>query len=247
MSKEIQYTFIEQFYTTNKKTYEPILCECLNKSKTMTTLKGGNFELIKEQSDSQPDVVSLNSGYTIDFKLMIAESLKEFQNITAPVIYEIAPGCNIIGAQKSLTKKVLLLWNCCRNMNETRLTELRQRRDEEAKSVIHFFDKLLLTPKNILIFFPIYFSTVDKTLDVQTQFQSILDELSTTTEYFYQHRQKYCPKFDTFICYLVKISDNREPYFIIAQFTNNGLNYIDTIPMFSLESISNLLADNAFY
>ena len=247
MSKEIQYTFLEQFYTPNKKVYESILCECLNKSEKMTKLTGGNFELIKEQSDSQPDVVSLNSGYTIDFKLMISESLKEFQNITAPVIYEIAPGCNIIGAQKPLTKKVLLLWNCCRYMNEIRLTELRQRRDEEAKSVIHFFDKILLTQKNILIFFPLYFSTVDGTLDAQTQFQRIFDELSTSTEYFYQHRQKYCPEFDTYICYLVKILDTREPYFIIAQLTATGLCYIDTIPMFSLENISNLLTDNTFY
>ena len=49
----------------------------------MIGLCGGNFSLIKDQCNKQPDVIADNSGYEIDFKMMISETLKEFQSRTA--------------------------------------------------------------------------------------------------------------------------------------------------------------------
>ena len=164
MDSLLEYSFLEHFYTSSKDVYETIICECLNKSENMAQLTGGSFSLIKEQSNKQPDVASQVTGYSIDFKMIIAESLKEFQSRTAPIIQEIVPGVKSIIKPPSFKKNVLLLWNCCRNMNEERLEKLRNRRDTESKAVTHFFDKVLLTKKNILLFLPVYFSTVNKSL-----------------------------------------------------------------------------------
>lgn len=247
MSKFLEYSFLEHYYTSDKHTYEKILCECLNKSENMEILTGGKFEPITDQFMKQPDVISQVTGYSIDFKMMISESLKEFQSRTAPIIQEITPGIKSISHQPTLRRKVLLLWNCCRNMTETKLNEHRNLKDGESKAIIHFFDKVLMTDKNILLFLPVYFSTVDKSISSQLQFDYIFEELSSTTNYIYEYRQQHCSSYDTFIVYIVKTTNNREPTFVIAQFTENGLQHIDKIPMFLLDSTSKLLSENTIY
>ena len=88
---------------------------------------------------------------------------------------------------------------------------------------------------------------MDKSLSTQLQFDCIFEELSASTKYVYKYRQQHCLEYDTFIIYIVKTTDNQEPNFIIAQFTADGLKYIDKFPMFSLESTSKLLSKNRFY
>ncbi len=117
----LQYDFFPHYYTSNKDIYEPILCECLNKSKKMIDLCGGKFSLIKNQCNKQPDVIADNSGYEIDFKMMISETLKEFQSRTAPIAQEIAPGVKAFHNPPQLKKKVVLIWNCCRNIHPSQL------------------------------------------------------------------------------------------------------------------------------
>lgn len=243
----LEYRFLEHFYTSNKSIYETILCECLNKSQNIVDLLGGNFSIISDQYDKQPDVVSQDTGYSIDFKLMISESLKEFQSRTAPIVQEIAPGVRSIIKPNPLKREVLLLWNCCKNMTEERLNELRRKKNMESKAVIHFFDKVLLSKKNILLFLPVYFSTVDKSLSTQLQHEYIFEELSVSVNFIYKYRQQFCSNYDTFIIYIVKTTNSKETDFIIAQFTENGLKYIDKIPMFSLNSTAKLQTDNTIF
>ena len=53
-----------------------------------------------------------------------------------------------------------------------------------------------------------------------------------------EYRQQYCSDYDTYIIYITKTTNKKEPDFIIAKFTEPGLKYIDQIPMFSLDSTS---------
>lgn len=240
----LQYDFFPHYYISNKDTYETILCECLNKSERMVELCGGTFSRISDQCNKQPDVVSDNSGYEIDFKMMISETLKEFQSRTAPIVHEIAPGVKALHNPPKLEKKVVLLWNCCRNIDENRLQYLRNQKDMEAKAVTHFFDKVINTHKNILLFMPVFFSTVDQSLSTEMQYYTILKEISTTTVYIHEYRSIHCQGFDTYLVYAVNIPNNKEFTFIIAKYALAGLEIIDAVRFFSLESVQKVATEN---
>lgn len=240
----LQYDFFPHYYIATKDVYETILCECLNTSDKAITLFGGKFSRILNQENKQPDVVVNNTNYELDFKLMISESLKEFQNITSPVVEEIAPGIKCYSNSKTLRSKVILLWNCCRNINEARLQTMRKRGDKEAKAITHFFDKVINQNKNILLFIPVFFSTVDKTLCVDMQYETIFQEISSTTEFIYKFRNNNQSGFDTFIIYVVNIPQDNEFTFVISKFTENGLEFIDKVRFFELESTRKLATEN---
>lgn len=240
----LQYDFFPHYYISNKDTYELILCECLNKSEKMVNLCGGKFTLITNQCNKQPDVISENMGYKIDFKMMISETLKEFQSRTAPIAQEIAPGVKAFHNPPQLKKKVVLIWNCCRNIDDTRLQYLRTQKDMEAKAVTHFFDKVINTDKNILLFIPVFFTTVDQSLPTEMQYETIHSEISATTSYIYDYRNEKSNGYDTFIVYAVNIPDKKEFSMIIAKFTANGLEIIDRVSFFSLESVQKLAIEN---
>lgn len=101
----LKYTVMKNCYIANKTVYEAILCECLNKSVEMLKIGGGEFLLITEQGSGQPDVIVESTGYTIDFKMMISETYKEFMSRTAPVIQEFIPGVRAYSKPPSFRKK----------------------------------------------------------------------------------------------------------------------------------------------
>jgi len=240
----LQYNFFPHYYIETKDVYETILCECLNQSKKTVSLFGGKFSRITNQENKQPDVIADTSGYEIDFKMMISEQLKEFQSRTSPIAQELAPGVKSYSYPPSLKKKVVLLWNCCRNIDDNRLKELRNKRDMESKAVTHFFDKVINQDKNILLFIPVFFSTIDKNLCPEDQFKAIFQEISSTTSFIYEFRNKNKSGFDTFIIYAINIPQNKELSFVISKFTSNGLELIDTVRFFSLATTQQLSLDN---
>ena len=91
MQPVIEYTFLEHYYISPKERYESILCELINHSSAFTKIGGGSFEQIKIQNSSQPDVIVPTSGYSLDFKLMISESLAEFRNLSRPRTHATIP------------------------------------------------------------------------------------------------------------------------------------------------------------
>lgn len=241
----IKYNFLEHFYIADKETYESILCECLNASEVMVSQFGGKFSVITEQSNGEADVKAEQSGYEIDFKLMISESLKEFQKHAAPVIDEIYPGVKCIAPGKHQQKKILLLSNACRDMTEGKLSSLRGMKDMESKAVLHFFEKVLKKNKNILLFVPAYFKTVDTNLTSEQQQKLIINELSVTTRFIVEFREKNCGSFDTYLVYLESVEQVN--YFVIAKFDSDGLLFVDRVRMKDLEIIRSLKEYNEIY
>lgn len=240
----LEYSFLQHFYTADKLTYETILRECLNKSRIMVSLFCGNFSRVTNQSNGESDVIVYDSGYELDFKMMVSQTFKEFQSLSAPKFQEVAPGVKSLILPRQVKQEVSLIWNLCRNINEEKLQQYRTKKDKGEKEITYFFDKVIKQNKNILLFIPLYFNTVDKELPPKKQYDTIFKELSSTTEYIYDFRNKYCHGFDTFIIYIVNIPQNREFSFIIAKFTSNGFEFIDKVPMFSLDSIIKLTLDN---
>lgn len=231
-SPKIEYGFLPEYYYGSKTVYENILCELLNKSEYFAE---GEFVLINKQSNGEPDVINRETGFPLDFKLMISQSFSELQKIIKKSDGNI-----------SLKKKpeVVLLLNACRNMNPVKLKEYSKRNDMLSKAVSHFFEKNLNISKNIVLFVPLLITTVDKTFLKDEQFELIHNELSQTLQYIYTYRNNYQSNFDTYFVYIVNIHGTTSFTFVISKFTEQGLEIIDKVNMFSLESILDLSVEN---
>lgn len=242
----LKYTVLKNYYIANKKVYEHILCECLNKSTKMQSICGDTLTPITNQSSGQSDVIAKKTGFSIDFKMMIAESYKEFLSRTAPIAQHLAPGVLAYATPPQLNKKVLLLWNCCRNMTEECLNELRLCKGEESKNVLHFYDKVINCSKNILIYLPVCYETLEQGLTDEERSAIIFSELSNTTKYIYTFRMQHQPDYKTYFVYLEKFSDCKIN-FVLSEFTSSGLSYIDSVDMFSLETVLQAKNENAIF
>ena len=89
----------------------------------------------------------------------------------------------------------------------------------------------------------IYVSTLDKTLPSNLQFEQIKRDFSDALQYLYSYRNSNQPGLDTFFVYIVKIHQMRKFSFVITQFTDSGLHVLDTIEMFSLNTVQQLYAE----
>lgn len=242
----LQYGFLEYFYYGNKKNYEKILCECLNASPAMKKIGGGTFSLVEQQHDKQDDVTALN--YSLDFKLMISQSLAQFQSIITPKANIDKHGISHLVPGKSCKQKAVFLLNMCRNINETLLTEYRikaqgsdhNHKDKPYKEIVYFFDKTLNTPKNLLLFFPAYIETVDFSLTKAQQFSSIHNELSHTLKYLFEFRKAQQPNYDTYFVYIVSVHNCCNFFMVINQFSDSELILLDYVDYFSLSTVRNI-------
>lgn len=131
-------------------------------------------------------------------------------------------------------------------MNEESLQQLRLQKNSEAKGVLHFFDKVINCPKNILIFLPIYYETIDKSLLVEEQSEIIFNELSDTLKYIYEFRKEHQPNLKTYLVYLEKLQKDCTN-FVISEFTEYGLAYIDSVDMFSLKTVLRIKIQNTIF
>lgn len=239
----IKYDFIEHYYIANKNRYESILCELINLSSSFRKIGGGTFEQITRQNNSQPDVVATKNGYSLDFKMMISQSLAEFRNLSMPNVVEMLPGVRIHQPKKKIEQKAVIFPNAIRDITEDQLQTYRQGKDKASKSIVHFFDEKLNIPKHVLLFLPLYVSTLDKTLPSNLQFEQIKRDFSDALQYLYSYRNSNQPGLDTFFVYIVKIHQMRKFSFVITQFTDSGLHVLDTIEMFSLNTVQQLYAE----
>lgn len=240
MQPIIKYDFLEHYYIASKHEYEGILCELINRSSAFIKIGGGIFEQIKIQNSSQPDVIVPTSGYSLDFKLMISESLAEFRNLSKPHVVEMVPGVKIHQPGKKIKQKAVIFPNAIRDITEEQLTSYRKEKDVASKSIVHFFDKKLNIPKHIFLFLPLYVSTVDKTLSPDLQFDLIRKDFSDTLQYIHSYRNMNQPGFDTYFVYILNIAKIRKLSFVLTQFTDSGLCVLDTVDMFSLKTVQHL-------
>ena len=231
----LQYGFLQYFYFGDTKTYETILCECLNMSTRMKEIGGSDFSLVENQSHKEDDVVALY--YSLDFKLMISPSLAEFQSLTTRKAHEVAPGVHMFSEGKATKQDAVLLLNMCRNITKEKLKVFRRTDDQASKDVLRFFEKSLNKPKHILIFLPAYIQTIEQTLSEDEKYETVHNELSNTLRYIYDFRKENQPGFDTYFVYILNISVNHRFLMVINRFCETGLEMIDRIDYFSLPTV----------
>ena len=202
--------------------------------------KYGSFSHIEKQPKGEPDAIS-DSGYAIDFKLLISPSMSKFRNTTKPRKIEIFPGIRTTNYPEPCQATVVSLFNALRGMNDDLIKDIRQNDDEISKDIVHFFDKVISKNKNILLFNPLYLNTVDKTLSIENRQSIINDEIYSCNRYIYEYRDKNFAGFDTYIVYIENFTNSwSESMFVIARFTEKNLEIIDRVQLFSLDSIKKL-------
>lgn len=246
MAAVIKFDFLEHYYIEKKERYESILCELINRSPAFNRIGGGAFQQISVQNEGQPDVIAPASGYSLDFKMMISQTLAEFRNLSKPRFVEISPGVKTQQAGREVTQEAVIFPSAIRNITEEQLIKYRKENDRISKSIVHFFDEVLNVSKHILIFLPLYVSTVDKTQPSNIQFDQILTEFSDTLQYIHTYRSLNQSDFDTFFAYIVRTTKTRKPSFVIARFADSGLCLLDTVDMFSLHAVSNLFDEFSY-
>ena len=101
--------------------------------------------------------------------------------------------------------------------------------------------------ENILLFIPVYFTTVNKNISSEEQYENVFNEISSSTQFIYEFRNKHCTGYDTFLVYIVNIPQNKEFSFIICKYESEGLKFIDKVRMFSLKSTLSLAIDNEIF
>lgn len=234
----LQYGFLEYFYYGNTKDCERILCDCLNQSSRMKQIGGSEFKLISEQHNRQNDVEALE--YSLDFKLMVSESLAEFQSLSTKKAYEIEKGVYAFTPGKRIQQKAVMLLNMCKSLTKEKLSNYRLKTDKASRSTVRFFDGILDTPKNLFVFFPAYIQTIDQSLPADEQYSLIQNELSETLKYIYIFRKERQPSFDTFFAYITNIPFDYKFTMVINSFTESGLQELDKVDYFSLPSVQEI-------
>ena len=240
----IEYSFMPHYYIATKDIYESYICDCINKCENFNKLVGGNFQKITSQCSGQPDAISNETSYSIDFKLMISNSLAEFRNISRSRVYEPVPGMKIFCPGKKTKQNVVLMPNACRNIDKDQLAQHRTSTDPISKAVVYFFDKVINTPKNILIFLPLFISTVDKSIPLEQRIDLSKTEFSDTLKYIFEYRNEHHSAHDTYFMYIINDEKNRKFYFVLCEFTSSGLTILDIIDMFSIPSVVFLAQKN---
>ncbi len=243
----IQYRHFEFFYFDKKTKYESVMIECLNKSEKAVKHFGGEFEAIKEQSKGQSDAIANPSGTELDFKLIIAEDYMKFRRATAPIVTENPTGVKIISMPDPQEKDVLMLFNVMRNMSFEKLEKFRESKKHAAKSIVHVFDKLLNHEKNILLFVPLLFSTIDASLSFDKQQKVVLDEISDKWNFVFEYRNKTHPNYQTYMVYGLYASKAEDYRFVISQFTTDGIKEIDVVKVYELETMVELYYNKYIY
>ncbi len=236
----IKYNLMQHYFIQNKEIYEPVLCDLLNHSAMVRQF--GSFSHIPKQSKGQPDAVS-ETGYEVDFKLLISEDMCEFRNLSQPKIQEISPGviCTSSSKIEGEQKTVVSLLNALRGMNEDKLADVRQKNDKISKAITHFFNDVISVEKNIMIFIPLYLNTVSDELSIQDKEIIISKELYDQNIFIYEFRKNNYTGYDTYLIYIEGfLSSWKQADFVISKFSETDLSIIDRVQMFSLNEVKQL-------
>lgn len=129
MAAVIKFDFLEHYYIEKKERYESILCELINRSPAFNKIGGGAFQQISVQNEGQPDVIAPASGYSLDFKMMISQTLAEFRNLSKPRFVEISPGVKAQQAGRKVTQEAVIFPSAIRNITEEQLIKYRKEND----------------------------------------------------------------------------------------------------------------------
>jgi hypothetical protein len=151
----------KQFY--DKKNYEPLLLECLNRIPFFIEKSGGGFYAPKSESNGQCDAIGKNGCYSVDFKLLLSQEGAQNVNETSLTKVTLCKGVTMSAPSKASMRGESSLpfpniWGFLVShsfsLNENNEIVLADKAAEYMKDTIMSLNKMICTKKNLLFFHP---------------------------------------------------------------------------------------------
>lgn len=177
--------------------YENYLIELLNSSNHfMGITKREKFHNAKEESHGEPDAIT--KAYSIDFKLILGESMQRAKDLTEQQISIIDKGVVGYGIAKASGRHMAVsLHRALRNLDEKRLEMIRTKEADtleqrDVKAFLNSIDK----DKNLLLLYPAILQYKDNgKIDVQEACNALNDDYGIAIRFI----RKAYPDKDTYV------------------------------------------------
>ena len=231
--------FIEKEENCN---YEIYLMEILNTSTYFRHLSSEE-EYYKPVSEENGQLDAISKAYSIDFKLLIAESIMEGNSILSSSITKFGDGVYGFGGFKAKKKKEMKCTNLCQAIRYLTLEELesieqKKKRTFIERDIASFLD-VLRTKKNILCFMPYVFDYKGKYVEVKA-IEEVMKALYRDLKESMRYRYKNAKDFDT---YVITIFADK---FIVLKMDAYDYELVDLIATSRIKTFQYLMSISSF-
>ena len=219
-----------------KCNYELYLVELLNCCSNFMSLFKRPFEHQTIQSHGEPDAIS--GEYGLDFKLAVSTSEMQANGILKLQIWKLMGAVTIYGEPKNPKGRVLAtrLYVALRSFNEDSLDQLNgeEIKEKSDEDVLAFREKLL-TPKNLLFFFPYRMSHLENNNKLDICIQEMKSALWSDFSSAMRFRKRKVPNFYTYFCTIYN------ELFVLMRPDNDDFRLIDVIELNRSETYKELV------
>ena len=221
--------------------YEDYLTEYVNASKCFL-IKSDNEKYLHPVDESHGECDCISEKYQLDFKLLVSKTQMQGKSLFDSQIIQCSEGVVTYCVSKMNSSnpeykpiKATRIFAALRGLNEQDLINLRTQKnlydiDKDIQQVL----LTLETAKNLLLFFP-YVFYYEKEIIFEQAIQSTVDAVNSDFSEVLKYREKVCPSLDTYLCYLLS------GHFIITQWTNDSLRFVEAVPLDSSPTFNVLL------
>ena len=189
----------KNFIKNYPSNYEEYLTEYINCSKFVTDYGNHKFELVRKQSNKEPDIK--NKKYQLDYKLLIdSKTMENIVNYSENITID-KNGARIYSASNCEGKwRRYLLTNIIKEMSTSELKQLEELKikNKFEKIVADYLNKIRVN-KNALYFLPFDFSYKTKN---KNDYKLIAQKFSEDLKSFIEYRKEYT-KCDTYLCFFM--------------------------------------------
>lgn len=225
---------LNNFIDKKQRQYEEYLLEFVNAS-SFFAMKSKGDKYYRPASENNKENDCISDAYSMDFKLVVAESKMENNRwVTDQIQTKTVGGSKFycFGASRAELQRITNIKTGNRLNVLLRLVNLEdmkriykkgnKRLNEEEKDIKAFMKKLK-TQKNLLLFFPyhLFYEHVD---DEEKDLLLCVEELGKDFASAMCYRQEMVPDKDTFFSFIYQ-----NQYFVIAECMERDLHYVEKI------------------
>lgn len=205
--------------------YELYLTEFINHSSHLLERFDSKFVRVDEQSHGEPDVV--NRNYGLDFKLLDSQSSLESRSVLKSQITKHPDGWTAYS--KSKQDREMKITRIHAALRFLQISDFENGfitiDDYQIRKDLNHFRRILLTEKNILLFFPFKLYHDPKLDNPTAIFPEVLSLLNNDFKTAFRFRSLMLPDFETYF------STVYEDYYVLANVDNESLVLVDLIPV----------------
>lgn len=183
--------------------YEQYLFEFINKSNYFKE-KSNNKPYFRPVDESNGECDCISENYELDFKLIVASTLLHAKKELSLQSHKISNTLIITSApRRSGEMQCVQLHEALRlySLEQLEIILQQQYKYGTIKRDMQTYLKTLKVEKNLLLFFPFFFSTCES-YDFDLVIENIIKVLNNDFRESIRFRNKYCATYDTYFCFI---------------------------------------------